>query len=155
MIRSGNAAYVTWRRPAEWLLPPKNVSATRRGKSGFRADSHWLRPGSAGRISCTPASPSPAVQSPLLAILGCAGAGVPSLTGALERLPACPSPPPRTCQILCMMLRKFNFPTVALHSMMKQVWGQAAPETHPSPSLALASLLLPASGPLPTPLPSA
>uniref|UniRef100_A0A8C0CFJ7 RNA helicase n=1 Tax=Balaenoptera musculus TaxID=9771 RepID=A0A8C0CFJ7_BALMU len=25
-----------------------------------------------------------------------------------------------TCQILCMMLRKFNFPTVALHSMMKQ-----------------------------------
>lgn len=29
----------------------------------------------------------------------------------------------RTCQILCMMLRKFNFPTVALHSMMKQVMG--------------------------------
>lgn len=27
----------------------------------------------------------------------------------------------KTCQILCMMLRKFNFPTVALHSMMKQV----------------------------------
>ncbi|XP_039084300.1 probable ATP-dependent RNA helicase DDX49 isoform X1 [Hyaena hyaena] len=26
----------------------------------------------------------------------------------------------KTCQILCMMLRKFNFPTVALHSMMKQ-----------------------------------
>ncbi|XP_037067757.1 probable ATP-dependent RNA helicase DDX49 isoform X3 [Peromyscus leucopus] len=26
----------------------------------------------------------------------------------------------RTCQILCMMLRKFNFPTVSLHSMMKQ-----------------------------------
>ncbi|KAM4858136.1 putative ATP-dependent RNA helicase DDX49 isoform 1-T1 [Urocitellus parryii] len=26
----------------------------------------------------------------------------------------------KTCQILCMMLRKFSFPTVALHSMMKQ-----------------------------------
>nr|XP_048283223.1 probable ATP-dependent RNA helicase DDX49 isoform X2 [Myodes glareolus] len=26
----------------------------------------------------------------------------------------------KICQILCMMLRKFNFPTVALHSMMKQ-----------------------------------
>ncbi|XP_049733452.1 probable ATP-dependent RNA helicase DDX49 isoform X2 [Elephas maximus indicus] len=26
----------------------------------------------------------------------------------------------KTCQILCMMLRKLSFPTVALHSMMKQ-----------------------------------
>ncbi|KAK2508237.1 hypothetical protein MC885_018110, partial [Smutsia gigantea] len=26
----------------------------------------------------------------------------------------------KTCQILCMMLREFSFPTVALHSMMKQ-----------------------------------
>ncbi|XP_017529984.3 probable ATP-dependent RNA helicase DDX49 isoform X1 [Manis javanica] len=26
----------------------------------------------------------------------------------------------KTCQILCMLLRKFNFPAVALHSMMKQ-----------------------------------
>lgn len=42
--------------------------------------------------------------------------------------------PTRTCQILCMMLRKFNFPTVALHSMMKQVRGQAAPRP-PRPRL--------------------
>lgn len=41
---------------------------------------------------------------------------------------------PRTCQILCMMLRKFNFPTVALHSMMKQVSGT-------TPFLISASLL--------------
>lgn len=27
----------------------------------------------------------------------------------------------RNCQILTMMLRKFNFPTITLHSMMKQV----------------------------------
>lgn len=26
--------------------------------------------------------------------------------------------------MLCMMLRKFSFPTVALHSMMKQVMGR-------------------------------
>lgn len=31
------------------------------------------------------------------------------------------SPSRRTCQVLCMMLRKFGFPAVALHSMMKQV----------------------------------
>lgn len=27
----------------------------------------------------------------------------------------------RNCQILTMMLQKFNFPTISLHSMMKQV----------------------------------
>ncbi|GAB1293242.1 Probable ATP-dependent RNA helicase DDX49 [Apodemus speciosus] len=31
----------------------------------------------------------------------------------------------KACQILCMMLRRFNFPTVALHSMMKQVTATA------------------------------
>lgn len=27
----------------------------------------------------------------------------------------------RNCQILTMMLQEFNFPTISLHSMMKQV----------------------------------
>ncbi|XP_052608615.1 probable ATP-dependent RNA helicase DDX49 isoform X1 [Peromyscus californicus insignis] len=36
----------------------------------------------------------------------------------------------KTCQILCMMLRKFNFPTVSLHSMMKQPLGRL---TNPPP----------------------
>ncbi|KAK2087782.1 hypothetical protein P7K49_033689 [Saguinus oedipus] len=37
----------------------------------------------------------------------------------------------RTCQILCMMLRKFSFPTVALHSMMKQVRRPQGPPASP------------------------
>ncbi|NXG96659.1 DDX49 helicase, partial [Loxia leucoptera] len=36
-----------------------------------------------------------------------------------ERSPD-PSPPCRDCQVLNMMLRRFSFPSVALHSMMKQ-----------------------------------
>ncbi|NXH98508.1 DDX49 helicase, partial [Pachycephala philippinensis] len=47
--------------------------------------------------------------------------------------------PPRDCQVLNMMLRKFKFPSVALHSMMKQVreagpWQGAVSTWIPLPS---------------------
>ena len=46
--------------------------------------------------------------------------------------------PYRDCQILTMMLRKFNFPTISLHSMMKQVRSLASSryKTLTSPYLA-------------------
>lgn len=54
-----------------------------------------------------------------------------------------------------MMLRKFSFPTVALHSMMKQVRCQAAAQSPPRPASPWG--LLPAPGLLlrPSPLPGA
>lgn len=61
--------------------------------------------------------------------------------------------PTRTCQILCMMLRKFNFPTVALHSMMKQVRRQAATRSPPRPASPWGPLPAPGLLLRPSPLP--